>query len=96
MKNYLTKKEYSGQNIDTLYEAGYEASDSFVTFKQALKLDGVNGKSLKGIKKAATLFFLKKEEDKKTGKEKTTRRYFTVFDIKDVFKTVEFNQKAAA
>lgn len=96
MKNYLTKKEYSGQNIDTLIEAGYNESDSFVTFKQALKLDGVTGKNLKGIKKAATLFFLKKEEDKKTKKEKTTRRYFTVFSIKDVFKTVELNQKAAA
>ena len=96
MKNYLTKKEYSGQNIDTLYEAGYNETDAFVTFKQALKLDGVTGKSLKGIKKAATLFFLKKEEDKKTGKEKTTRRYFTVFNIKDVFSTVKSNSKVAA
>ena len=96
MKNYLTKKEYSGQNIDTLYEAGYNETDAFVTFKQALKLNGVTGKSLKGIKKAATLFFLKKEEDKKTGKEKTTRRYFTVFNIQDVFSTVELNQKVAA
>tara|TARA_R110000796_G_scaffold230769_2_gene348527 strand:- start:634 stop:924 length:291 start_codon:yes stop_codon:yes gene_type:complete len=96
MKNYLTKKEYSGQNIDTLYEAGYNETDAFVTFKQALKLDGVTGKSLKGIKKAATLFFLKKEEDKKTGEEKTTRRYFTVFNIKDVFSTVESNLKVAA
>tara|TARA_R100000935_G_C2704516_1_gene111623 strand:- start:157 stop:447 length:291 start_codon:yes stop_codon:yes gene_type:complete len=96
MKNYLTKKEYTGQNIDTLNKAGYEETDMFVTFKQALKIEGISGKGLKGIKKAATLFFMKKEQDKKTGKEKIIRRYFTVFDIKDVFIRNEINQKAAA
>ena len=94
MKNYLTKKEYSGQNIDTLMASGYDETDSFVTFKQALKLEGVTGKGLKGIKKAATLFFMKKEEDKKTGKEVITRRYFTVFDIKEVFARIEINKAA--
>jgi antirestriction protein ArdC len=96
MKNYLTKREYSGQNVDTLFEAGYSESDQFVTFKQALKLEGVSGANLKGLKKAATLFFYKKEIDKETEKEKIVRKYFTVFNIKDVFATVELNQKTVA
>lgn len=94
MINYLTKKEYSGQNIDTLISSGFDETDSFVTFKQALKLQGVTGKGLKGIKKAATLFFIKKEEDKKTGKEVIIKKYFTVFDIKQVFARIETNKVA--
>jgi len=94
MINYLTKKEYSGQNIDTLISSGYDETDSFVTFKQALKIEGVTGKGLKGIKKAATLFFIKKEEDKKTGKEVIIKKYFTVFDIKQVFARIETNKVA--
>ena len=94
MKNYLTQKEYSGQNIDTLMASGFDEADSFVTFKQALKLEGVTGKGLKGIKKAATLFFIKKEEDKKTGKEVIIKKYFTVFDIKQVFARIETNKVA--
>ena len=40
MINYVTGHEYSGQNFTTLMMAGYDEGDSFVTFKQAIKLDG--------------------------------------------------------
>ena len=50
MINYLTKKEYTGQNIDILMASGYQEGDSFLTFKQALKLDGVTGQTMKGLK----------------------------------------------
>lgn len=96
MENYLTKREYTGSNVDTLLEAGYQEGDAFVTFKQALKIDGITGRDLKGIKKAATLFFFKEVEDKETGEKVKERKYFSVFDIKDVFATVELNNKKVA
>tara|TARA_Y100000114_G_scaffold156999_1_gene186508 strand:+ start:10117 stop:10407 length:291 start_codon:yes stop_codon:yes gene_type:complete len=96
MENYLTKREYTGANVDTLLEAGYEEGDAFVTFKQALKLDGVNGKNLKGIRKAATLFFFKEKEDKETGEVVKEKKYFSVFDVREVFATVELNNKKVA
>ena len=55
MINYLTKKEYTGQNIEILMASGYEEGDSFLTFKQALKLDGVTGKNFKRFKKNVLL-----------------------------------------
>lgn len=92
MINYLTKNEYTGQNIDTLMSLGYDEDDSFLTFKQALKIDGISGKSLKGLKKAATLFFIKKREDKETGEEVIIKKYFTVFDAKQVLSRIETNK----
>ena len=96
MENYLTKREYTGANVDTLLEAGYDEGDKFVTFKQALKLPEVTGKNLKGIKKAATLFFFKEEEDKVTGEKIKRKKYFSVFDVKDVIETVIINNKKVA
>jgi len=55
MFNAVTKHEYSGKNEAILAQLGFGEDDAFVTFKQAIKLDGVSGKALKGIKKAATL-----------------------------------------
>ena len=86
MINYVTGNEYTGQNLYTLALAGYNQNDSFVTFKQAIKLDGISGKSLSGLKIAATLVrFSKNEtEEDEIGKSRPKPIYFAVFDIKDV------------
>lgn len=87
MINYVTGYEYSGRNYTTLSALGFDEDDAFVTFKQAIKLDGLNGKKLKGIKKAATLVRFSKTEteiDPETGKQQPKPIYFSVFDIKDV------------
>ena len=87
MINYVTGYEYSGRNYDALCALGYDEGDAFVTFKQAIKLDGISGKQLKGIKKAATLVRFSKTEkeiDPETGKERPKPIYFSVFDVKDV------------
>lgn len=87
MINFVTGYEYSGRNYTTLSMLGFDEDDAFVTFKQAIKLDGLNGKKLKGIKKAATLVRFSKTEkelDPETGKERPKPIYFSVFDIKDV------------
>ena len=94
MINYLTKKEYTGQNIENLMSLGFDENDSFVTFKQALQIDGITGQSLKGIKKAATLFFIKKQEDKETGKEVIIKKYFTVFNAKEVLARIQTQEVA--
>ena len=93
MKNYITQNDYSGANVDILSEAGFNEDDSFVTFKQALKIKGVSGKTLKGLKACATLFFFKEEEDKATGEKVKVKKYFNVFDVKPILERV--NQKAA-
>lgn len=84
MKNYLTQREYTGQNFDTLVASGFTEDDSFLTFKQALKIEGISGKSLKGLKKAATLIMVREKEDKETGKKYKYPYYFSVFDAKQV------------
>lgn len=85
MINYITGHEYSGKNETTLLMAGYDEGDAFVTFKQAIKLDGITGKSLKGIKKAASLVrFSKTEKVEEDGKMVAKPIYFSVFDIKEV------------
>ena len=94
MKNYLTQRDYTGENIDTLAAAGFDESDSFLTFKQALKIDGITGKSLKGLKKAATLYFYKEEKDKETGKKKRIRKYFTVFNAAEILSRLDNKQAA--
>lgn len=80
MKNYVTGREYTGMNADTLAAAGVEA---VVTFKQAVKDLGIAGAKLKGLKACARLVFFKNEEDK-DGNEVKKPRYFSVFDIEDV------------
>ena len=80
MINYLTKYEYTGQNADTLMAAGVE---EVLTFKQAIKLDGMNGKKMKGLKKCATLIGYKTKVDEEGKKEKAPF-WFGVFDAKAV------------
>ena len=86
MINYVTGNEYTGQNYNTLAALGYSEGDAFVTFKQAIKLDGLSGKALKGIKKAATLVRYSKNntEIDENGKEVTKPIYFSVFEINKV------------
>ena len=86
MINYVTGHEYSGKNETTLLMAGYDEGDAFVTFKQAIKLDGISGKALKGIKKAASLVRFSKTEkvEDENGKLVAKPIYFSVFDIKEV------------
>lgn len=86
MINYVTGYEYTGKNFETLCLMGYDEGDAFVTFKQAIKLDGISGKTLKGLKKAATLVRYSKTEKEKDENGKLVAKpiYFSVFDIKDV------------
>tara|TARA_B100001175_G_C19262508_1_gene520148 strand:- start:130 stop:402 length:273 start_codon:yes stop_codon:yes gene_type:complete len=84
MINYVTGNEYTGQNAGILMELGYDENDAFVTFKQAIKLDGISGKALKGLTADAKLVRFVKEKDKVTGKEETKPRNYSVFDIKEV------------
>ena len=66
MINYITKQTYTGKNWDILGSEGFDESCYFVTFKQAIKyLEGVSGKTMKGITKAATLYRYKKRKTKK-------------------------------
>ena len=84
MYNFSTGNEFSGRILGILLEAGYEPGHGFVTFKQAVKLPGLSGKKLKGIKKAASLVRFVKQVDKVTGKEEKKPRYYSVFDIEEV------------
>lgn len=77
MINYVTGKEYSGMNAETLAAAGV---DAVVTFKQAVKAMGIPGAKLKGLKACAKLVMFK--EDEETGEKKP--RYFSVFDAAEV------------
>ena len=86
MFNAVTKHEYSGKNEAILAQLGFGEDDAFVTFKQAIKLDGVSGKALKGIKKAATLvrFSKTQKELDETGKMVAKPIYFSVCHLEDV------------
>ncbi len=88
MINHVTLHEYTGKNYDALASAGYEDGSEFVTFKQAIKLDGISGKALKGIKKAATLVRYSKtqKEEDENGKLVAKPIYFSVFDVNEVMK----------
>jgi len=95
MKNYITKKEYGSYNTEVLMELGYESGDEFLTFKQALTIEGISGKSLKGLKTVATLMRVV-ERPSKVNEDETVKekKYFRVFYAPDVLARV--NQKAAA
>tara|TARA_R110000796_G_scaffold22231_3_gene64634 strand:+ start:108 stop:398 length:291 start_codon:yes stop_codon:yes gene_type:complete len=96
MKNFLTKKEYGKWNTGVLLEEGFDVGDEFITFKQALKIDGITGKSLKGLKTVATLYALREVESKVTkGKIVKEKFYFRVFYAPDVLARINNNQKVA-
>ena len=80
MKNYVTGREYTGQNAATLAMAGVE---SVVTFKQAITAMGIPGSKLKGLKACARLVMFSKDEDEETTKKP---RYFSVFDAEEILK----------
>ena len=86
MFNATTNYEYTGKNEATLSALGFTEEDSFVTFKQAIKLPGITGKQLKGIKKAASLVRYSKteKEQDETGQMRAKPIYFSVFHIDDV------------
>ena len=83
MKNFITNRPYTGVNEGILAEAGV---DAVLTFKQALSLEGVSGKSLKGIKSCATLIRFSKNEEEvdENGVSKPKAIFFSVFDAADV------------
>tara|TARA_R100000278_G_scaffold116700_1_gene96260 strand:- start:522 stop:809 length:288 start_codon:yes stop_codon:yes gene_type:complete len=91
MINFTTKKEYTGQNIETLDGLGSE----FCTYKQAIKHFDISGKLLKGAKACAKLINVSEQEevDKKTGsisiKKKTN--YFWVFEKNHLIETIKSN-----
>ena len=80
MKNFVTGYEYTGQNEAILSACGVE---SVLTFKQAIKLKGLSGKKLKGLKKCATLIGYKTVETEE-GKKEQKPFYFSVFNSKEV------------
>jgi antirestriction protein ArdC len=86
MLNFITGHEYTGANTAALEAAGYSDDDKFVTFKQALKIDGISGKGLKGIKSAATLIRFSKDnvEEDEDGNLKPRPIFFSVFELNDV------------
>jgi len=87
MINYITKNEYTGKNWDILGSEGYDESCYFVTFKQAIRhLEGVSGKTMKGLTKAATLYRYKSEVNKETGESELKPIPFAVFDLEDIAK----------
>ena len=87
--NEVSGQEYQGINVVTLMSEGFEDGDTFITFKQAIKLPNMSGKKMKGLKKAATLMIIKEREDKETGEKKRVPSYFTVFDFKQVKQRME-------
>jgi len=80
MKNYVTGYEYTGHNAAILSATGV---DSVVTFRQALSIPGVSGKTMKGLKAIATLVRFSKKEtvEDENGVAKPKPIYFSVFDV---------------
>ena len=90
-------EKYSGGNLDTLAEAGYQEDDVVMTFKQAMKSFKVTGDMLKGLKGlGTTLCFYKEEVNNKTGIKEMVRKHFTVFGMKDINRVIELNTQKAA
>ena len=88
--NQSSGVEYTGQNVSTLLQLGFEEGDTFVTFKQAIKLPGMSGKKMKGLKKAATLVMYKNKEDPENpGKFIKAPRWFSVFAYSDISKVMK-------
>ena len=80
MINYVTGYEYTGKNAEILMCLDVE---KVLTFKQMIKLKGMSGKKMKGLKKCATLIGYKTVTDEEGKKEKKPF-YFGVFDANAV------------
>jgi len=74
--NYITKTEYTGKNAAILEMIGVR---KVVTFKQALSLPGVSGKTMKGLKACAKLVRFSKRLDE-NGEVAKRPIFFSVFD----------------
>ena len=74
--NYITKTEYTGKNAAILEMIGVR---KVVTFKQALSLPGVSGKTMKGLKACAKLVRFSKRLDA-DGEVTKKPIFFSVFD----------------
>ena len=90
MINAISKKEYTGSNFDTLMINGADEGQELATFKQMIKYLGCSGKDLKGLKKFATLFFMKEVENEK-GETEKVRRFFSVFSVEEAKKQIVLN-----
>lgn len=91
MVNFTTNVEYTGCNIATLWEAGFNEGDEFATFHQARKFYNATGKELKGAKAVARLMTIVLKKDKE-GKEKKVPKYFSVFERTDLEKVIASNK----
>lgn len=90
MINAISKKEYTGSNFDTLLINGAVEGQEFATFKQLIKYLGCSGKDLKGLKKFATLFFIKEVENEK-GETEKVRKFFNVFSVESAKQQIVLN-----
>ena len=91
MINFITNVEYTGCNIATLMEAGFNEGDEFATFNQVRKAWNLSGKELKGAKAVARLMTIVLKKDKE-GKEKKVPKYFSVFERTDLEKVIASNR----
>tara|TARA_R100000544_G_C2192437_1_gene42374 strand:- start:214 stop:513 length:300 start_codon:yes stop_codon:yes gene_type:complete len=91
MINFITNVEYTGCNIATLMEAGFNEGDEFATFNQVRKAWNLSGKELKGAKAVARLMTIVLKKDKE-GKEKKVPKYFSVFELTELQAVVRKNR----
>tara|TARA_X000001382_G_C3169645_1_gene179039 strand:+ start:772 stop:1068 length:297 start_codon:yes stop_codon:yes gene_type:complete len=85
MLNFTTKKEYQGNNVAELINAGFELGSEFCTFKQAVEHYKLpSGTMLKGMKSCARLKKIVTKEiyNKLSGKKekKKVPVFFSVFE----------------
>jgi len=90
MNNFITNVEYTGCNITTLIDAGFNEGDQFATFNQVRKAWNLSGKQLKGAKAVAKLMTIVIKKDKE-GKEKKVPKYFSVFELSELRAVVRKN-----
>ena len=83
MKNFISGYEYTGANAEILSAVGVS---EVCTFKQALSIDGISGKDLKGIKSCASLMRFKKDEveQDENSVDRPKPIFFAVFDKEDI------------
>lgn len=82
--NYVTKQEYTGKNAQILEMTNVKR---VCTFKQALSLPGVSGKTMKGLKSIATLVRYSKNENE-DGSVSARPFFFNVFDADQILSRV--------
>ena len=90
MNNFITNVEYTGCNITTLIDAGFNEGDQFATFNQVRKAWNLSGKQLKGAKAVAKSMTIVIKKDKE-GKEKKVPKYFSVFELSELRAVVRKN-----